>query len=332
MRIFLTGADGFIGSHLTEKLIRSGFEVIALCQYNSFNNIGWLKDSNIINNKNLKIINGDIRDAKFIENHTKKSDIIVHLASLIGIPYSYHAPSSYVYTNIIGTLNILEAAKNNNVKKIIHTSTSEVYGTAKYVPIDENHPLVGQSPYSASKISADQLAYSFFCSFNLPLTILRPFNTYGPRQSERAIIPTIINQILQKPKFVELGNIDTARDFNFVSDTVEAFYKTIISNNSKIIGKTINIGSGYEIKIKDLYKLISDIMGHKLKIKTTKVRLRPAKSEVNRLLANNNLAKKLIKWKPKYYGRDGLKVGLTDTISWLSNKSENINKKSKFIY
>lgn len=332
MRIFITGADGFIGSHLTQRLIESKFKVTALCQYNSFNDLGWLNKYKYNSHKNLNIISGDVRDFKFIENATKKSDIIVHLASLIAIPYSYLATSSYIYTNTIGTLNILEAAKKNKVKKIIHTSTSEVYGTAQYVPIDEKHPLNGQSPYSASKISADQIAYSFFCSFDLPVTTIRPFNTYGPRQSNRAVIPTIINQLIKKKQYIELGNIKTTRDFNFIEDTVNAFYKVIISENPKIIGRTLNIGSGYEISIEELYNLISELVGHKSKIKTNNKRLRPLKSEVDRLLANNKLAKKLIGWEPKLNGKLGLAKGLQTTINWFSEYQKNNYTDSNYIY
>lgn len=320
MRVYITGADGFIGSHLTEKLLKSNYKVTALCQYNSFNSLGWLNDiPNYHNTKNLNIIHGDIRDAYFIEETTKKVDIVLHLASLISIPYSYVAPKSYFDTNVIGAYNIAQAVKKNKIKKLIHTSTSEVYGSAQYVPIDEKHPLVGQSPYSASKISADQLIYSFYCSYNLPCVTLRPFNTYGPRQSNRAIIPTIISQILNNSKFTELGNLNSTRDFNFIDDTVDAFYKTIISKNENIYGQTINIGSGYEISIRNLFLLISEIIGISSELKIKKERLRPGKSEVNRLLADNKLAKDLVGWQPKYKTKDGLKKGLKKTIKWFSN-------------
>ena len=275
MKILVTGADGFIGSHLTEKLLGLGYKVKALSYYNSFNSVGWLSNINKINLKNLEIISGDIRDFNFLNHHTKAIDIVFHLASLIAIPYSYISPRSYIDTNIIGTHNILECSRINKIKKIIHTSTSEVYGTAQYVPIDEKHPYVGQSPYSASKIAADQLAISYNTSFELPITIIRPFNTFGPRQSTRAVIPTIISQILKNSKEVFLGNQYTTRDFNYVSDVVEAFAKTI--NNKKINGKIINIGSGYEIKISDLADLISKIMGKKIKIKFDNKRTRPKK-------------------------------------------------------
>ena len=320
MNILITGADGFIGSHLTEKLLKAGHKVKALSYYNSFNSIGWLKE---VKNKtkNLKIISGDIRDFNFLYNHTKSVDIIFHLASLIAIPYSYVASRSYIDTNIIGTHNVLECSRIHNVKKIIHTSTSEVYGSAQYVPIDENHPNVGQSPYSASKIAADQLAISYHNSFGLPLTILRPFNTYGPRQSTRAVIPTIITQILQGSGEVYLGNKNTTRDFNYVHDVVDAFCKTI--KNKKINGKTINIGSGFEIKITDLANLISEIIGRKIKIKYEKQRDRPKNSEVNRLLASNKKAKYLLNWQPKYSKKTGLTKALKETIMWY-NKKENL--------
>ena len=258
MRIFITGADGFIGSHLTEKLIDLNFDVKALSYYNSFNNIGWLKNINEKKLKKLKIVSGDIRDFNFIHNETKNIDVIFHLASLIGIPYSYLSPRSYVDTNVIGTLNILEATKQNKISKLIHTSTSEVYGTANYVPIDENHPLSAQSPYSASKISADSLAFSYFSSFNLPVTILRPFNTFGPRQSNRAIIPTIITQIANFRKKIKLGNLTTTRDYTYIDDTVMGFVNCISSKD--INGKTINLGTENEYSGEQVLKIISNLM------------------------------------------------------------------------
>tara|TARA_B100000575_G_C23128016_1_gene653826 strand:+ start:1490 stop:2485 length:996 start_codon:yes stop_codon:yes gene_type:complete len=318
LKVFVSGADGFIGSHLTEELINRKYNVIALTHYNSFDNIGWLTDLNKIKPKNLKIVSGDIRDNNLIENYTKNVDIIFHLASLIAIPYSYISPRSYVDTNILGTLNILEAAKKNNVKKVVHTSTSEVYGSAQYAPIDEKHPNVGQSPYSASKIAADQIAFSYYSSFDLPVTILRPFNTYGPRQSVRAVIPTIISQIINNKKNIKLGNVNTSRDFNFVSDTVAAFINCI--NNDSVNGKIINIGSGYDVTIKQLTNIISRIMKKEINIHSDRIRFRPDKSEVVRLIASNKLAKKYLKWKPQYSGENGLEKGLKKTIKWFTNK------------
>lgn len=314
MRIFVTGADGFIGSHLTEKLIDLNFDVKALSYYNSFNNIGWLKNINEKKLKNLKIVSGDIRDFNFIHNETKNIDVIFHLASLIGIPYSYLSPRSYVDTNVIGTLNILEATKQNKISKLIHTSTSEVYGTANYVPIDENHPLSAQSPYSASKISADSLAFSYFSSFNLPVTILRPFNTFGPRQSNRAIIPTIITQIANFRKKIKLGNLTTTRDYTYIDDTVMGFVNCISSND--INGKTINLGTGNEYSGEQVLKIISNLMKINTSYKQDNKRFRPIKSEVHRLVSDNKLAKKLIKWKPQYAGKKGFETALTKTINW----------------
>ena len=322
MKIFITGADGFIGSHLTEELVKSNHDVYALSYYNSFNNIGWLNEINKLKYKNLKIISGDIRDYNLIEKYTRNIDVIIHLASLIAIPYSYISPRSYVDTNILGTLNILEAAKINKIKRIIHTSTSEVYGSAQYVPIDEQHPNVGQSPYSASKIGADQIAFSYYSSFDLPVTILRPFNTFGPRQSVRAVIPTIIKQMINNKKNIKLGNINTSRDFNFIADTVSAFIKCLDAKN--VSGKIINIGSGYDINIKKLTEMIAKIMGKKIKIQLDTKRFRPDNSEVTRLVASNKLAKKYLKWKPLYSGEKGLHKSLTKTIQWFSKK-ENLS-------
>ncbi len=315
MNIFITGADGFIGSHLTQKLLELNYNVTALSYYNSFNSIGWLKNINKKTYKNkFNIVSGDVRDYNFIYNQTKKTDVIFHLASLIGIPYSYISPRSYVDTNIIGTLNVLEASKHNRVKKIIHTSTSEVYGTARYIPIDELHPVSGQSPYSASKISSDHLAYSFYSSFNLPVTILRPFNTFGPRQSNRALIPTIITQIAYNKKRVSLGNLDTTRDFSYIDDTVMGFINCIKSKN--IEGKIINLGSGYEFSGKKVFNIISNLMNSRIKLNEDKKRFRPKNSEIMRLLSNNTLAKKTLKWKPQYVGEKGFISGLNKTIEW----------------
>ena len=301
-RVLITGADGFIGSHLTELLVESGYEVRALAQYNSFNNWGWLE--NIRCKDEIEIISGDIRDPFFCKNISRDVDAIFHLAALIAIPYSYEAPSSYVDTNIQGTLNICQAGLENNVKKIIHTSTSEVYGTAKYVPIDEDHPLQPQSPYSASKIAADNMAMSYFNAFNLPLTIARPCNTYGPRQSARAVIPTIILQIANGAKEIKLGDLSPTRDFNYVIDTCQAFISILESKNT--LGEVINIGSNTEISIKDTLQVIKDLMSSEVVFVEDKDRLRPKKSEVFRLWCDNKKINKLTGFKPKYDIKQGL--------------------------
>ena len=323
MNILITGADGFIGSHLTEMIAKEGHSIKALSQYNSFNNWGWLEDANL--NSKVEIISGDIRDQKFCTDITKNIDIVYHLAALIAIPYSYSSPRSYIDTNCIGTLNMCQAALDNNVKRILHTSTSEVYGTAKYVPIDEKHPLQSQSPYSASKIAADSIAMSFYNSFNLPLTIVRPFNTYGPRQSSRAIIPNVISQIVAKEKKITVGDISPTRDFSYVEDTCRAFVKIAEHNNT--IGKVINTGSSSEISIVDLIQLIQSIMGSDLEIYQSKERIRPLNSEVHRLFCDNSLLIELTSFKNKF----SLEEGLLETVKWFRNE-QNIKKYKTSIY
>ena len=326
MNIFVTGSEGFIGSHLVEKLIIKGHKVKALVLYNDHNRYGWLDNiDNKIKNE-IEFVLGDIRDLDFINNQTKKIDIIFHLAALIGIPYSYLSPFSYLKTNIEGSMNIFNASLNNNVNQLIHTSTSEVYGSAKYIPIDEAHSLNAQSPYAASKVAADQIANSFYDSYNLPVTTIRPFNTYGPRQSARAVISTIILQAINGKK-INLGEVNSTRDFTYISDTVDAFIKAI--NNKKTIGETINLGTGHEISIKNLVIMIGDLMGRKLIISHDKRRFRPKKSEVNRLLSKNVKAKKLLKWIPKFEKQNGLKKGLKLTIEWFEQNVSKINFKSK---
>jgi len=324
-KIFLTGADGFIGSHLLERLVKEKYKVKALVYYNSFNNHGWLDtiDPNI--KKKVEIITGDIRDEKIIRDSIKDCDKIIHLAALIGIPYSYVSPKSYIDTNIYGTLNLLQAAKDFKTKQIIHTSTSEVYGTAKYLPIDEKHPVNGQSPYSASKIGSDHLALSFYQSFNIPVSILRPFNTFGPRQSARAIIPTIILQILSGKKKIKLGNTHSTRDLSFIDDTVDGFIAALKKNTP---GEIINLGNGFDISIKNLAQLIAREMSVKIEIITDKKRVRPKKSEVDKLRSNNKKAKKILKWQPKYKNTKGLIKGLSKTIEWFSNEENLENYKS----
>lgn len=315
MKIFITGSEGFFGSHLTEFLVQKGYYVTALIQYNSFHNYGWLEELKN-SKKKINFLFGDIRDSSFIFDVTKNHDIIINLAALISIPYSYTSVKSYLDTNIIGLYNILEASKRNKIKQLIHTSTSEVYGTALYSPIDEKHPLQPQSPYSASKIAADNLALSYFYSYSLPVTILRPFNMFGPRQSTRAIIPTIITQVLKKDT-IELGNLNVSRDFNFVTDIAEGYEKSIM--NKKTLGQTINLGSGLEIKIKELIDLIKHISKKKFKIKIKSKRIRPKKSEVFKLIASNKKAAKILNWKPKFSNRVNLKRALSITYDWYKN-------------
>ena len=324
-KIFLTGSEGFLGSHLLELLINKNYNVKALVQYNSFNNIGWLNsiDPKIL--KEVEIIFGDVRDKEFLENSLKNCSTIIHLAALIGIPYSYNAARSYVDTNISGTLNLLEVAKKKNIERFIHTSTSEVYGSALFVPMNENHPINPQSPYAATKSSADKIAMSYFYSFNMPITILRPFNIFGPRQSSRAVIPTIINQIKNSSSKIFLGSQTTTRDFTFVSDTALAFENALKAK--KINGEIINIGSNFEVSIEKIANLVNKIFNKDLRIILDPKRLRPEKSEVSRLLASNLKAKKLLRWKPKYVKIDGFKRALEITCKWFANSSSKNNYK-----
>lgn len=323
MKALVTGADGFIGSHLTEALLAAGFKVKALSQYNSFNYWGWLED--IEPRPELEVICGDIRDPHYCKHITKDVDIIFHLAALIAIPYSYVAPDSYIDTNVKGTLNICQAALENNIKRIICTSTSEVYGTAIYVPIDEKHPLQPQSPYSASKIGADAIAMSFYNAFKLPLTIVRPFNTYGPRQSARAVIPTIITQIASGIKEIKLGDVSPTRDFNYVEDTCRGFL--VLAKCDQAIGETVNIGSNFEISVKDTLDMIKDIMQSDVKFITDEQRIRPEKSEVHRLWCDNRKIRKLTGFEPKFSIREGLEK----TVEWFSHP-RNLSKYKAGIY
>lgn len=310
-KVLVTGAEGFIGSHLTERLVELGADVTALVQYNSFNNWGWIDtfDKEVLNS--IKVETGDIRELDGMNRIIKGQEVVFHLAALIAIPYSYLSPMAYVRTNVEGTVNVLEACRNHDVQKIIHTSTSETYGTALYVPIDEKHPMQGQSPYSASKIGADKMAESFYRSFNMPIATIRPFNTYGPRQSARAVIPTIISQILSGKNEIKLGSLTPTRDFNYVKDTAEAFVK--IAESDRTIGEVINAGSNYEITIGDTVKKIIDIIGKDVKIICDEERLRPEKSEVNRLWADNTKIKELTNWTPNY----SIDRGLEETIKWI---------------
>ena len=323
MKIFLTGAEGFIGSHLAEKLVKNGHDLTCLVLYNSFNSWGWLDKINEKVKKNIRIVTGDIRDEFTINTIIKKNtEVIINLAALIGIPYSYRSPKSYFETNSIGLMNILNLSINSNVQKVIHTSTSEVYGTPKYLPIDEKHLVAAQSPYAASKIAADQIALSFHKSFNVPVSILRPFNTFGPRQSLRAIIPTIVTQALNK-KIIKLGSLYPTRDLTYIDDTTDAFIAAL--NKKKDIGEIINIGSGFEISIKNLVTRISKIIGRKLNIQQESLRERPKKSEVDRLQANTKKAKKLLNWSPKLATKSAFNNSLKKTINWFSQK-ENLNQ------
>jgi len=316
MKILITGADGFIGSHLTETLVREGCDVRAFVFYNSFNSCGWLDSCADDVKGKFEVFAGDIRDPFGVKEAMKNCDVVLHLASLIAIPFSYNSPDSYVDTNIKGTLNILQAARELQVKRVIITSTSEVYGTAKFVPITEDHPLQGQSPYSATKIAADQLAYSFYTSFNLPVVIFRPFNTYGPRQSARAVIPTIITQIASGSRKIKLGAISPTRDFNYVKDIVAAFISVLKSD--KGLGEIINFGSNFEISIGDTAHLIAKIMNADVEFITDELRIRPNNSEVERLWADNSKATQFFDWRPNYAGINGFERGLRETIEWFS--------------
>ena len=327
--ILITGADGFIGSHLTEALVRQGHKVRAFVLYNSFNSWGWLDQCAEDVKGSFEVFTGDIRDPHGVKQAMKDCDVVLHLAALIAIPYSYHSPDTYVDTNVKGTLNVLQAARELGVSKVVHTSTSEVYGTACFVPMTEEHPLQGQSPYSATKIAADQLAYSFFASFGLPVVIARPFNTYGPRQSARAVIPTIITQIAGGKRKIKLGAVSPTRDFNYVQDTVAGFIAAMTSEQG--LGEVVNFGSNFEISIGDTVQLIAEAMNVEIEIITDEVRLRPISSEVERLWADNQKAKELFGWTPAYGGREGFKRGLMETAEWFE-KSGNLSSYKTDVY
>jgi dTDP-glucose 4,6-dehydratase len=316
-RILVTGADGFIGSHLTEALVRNGFSVRAFVFYNSFNSWGWLDSADPDVKNELDVIAGDIRDQAGVRAATQGCDIVLHLAALISIPFSYHSPEAFIDTNVKGTLNVLQAARDLDVSRVVITSTSEVYGTAQYVPITEEHPLQGQSPYSASKIGADQLALAYHAAFGTPVVVLRPFNTYGPRQSARAVIPNVITQIADGARAIKLGSLHPTRDFSFVADTVRGFANAASAEN--ILGEVINIGSGFEITIGDTVRLIAELMGRQIEIETDPVRIRPENSEVERLFAGIGKANERLNWQPRYGELDGFRDGLKQTIAWFSN-------------
>jgi len=317
MKVLVTGADGFIGSHLTEMLVRNGYDVRAFVLYNSFNSWGWLDECEPDIAGKFEVFAGDIRDPHGVKKAMQGCDAVLHLAALIGIPYSYHSPDTYIDTNIKGTLNVVQAARELGIAKVVHTSTSEVYGTAQFVPITEEHPLQGQSPYSASKIGADQIALSFYTSFETPVAVIRPFNTYGPRQSARAVIPTLIAQIASGKKEIQLGSVSPTRDFSFVTDTANGFIKALESK--AVIGKVTNLGSGFEISIGRTAELITEMMGADVTFVTDNNRIRPEKSEVERLFASYQKAQERMGWQPEYGGEEGFKKGLEKTIQWFSN-------------
>jgi len=326
-KVLVTGAGGFIGSHLVEELVRLGHEVRAFVRYNARNDWGWLQTLPCI--KDIEVYSGDIRDYDSVKHAVKGTAAIFHLAALIGIPYSYSSPLAYIKTNVEGTYNILQSAREEGVGCVVHTSTSEVYGTARYVPIDEAHPLQAQSPYAATKIAADQLALSYYRSFGLPVAVIRPFNTYGPRQSARAVIPAIITQLAGGWRRIHLGALHPTRDFNFVKDTVRGFMAA--SKSKKAIGEVINIGSNYEISIEETAYLIAEAMGVELDIEVDQERLRPVQSEVERLWADNSKARSVLEWEPLYAGRHGFKKGLLETVNWFTHLA-NLNGYKSQIY
>lgn len=328
-KILVTGADGFIGSHLVEHLVRLGVNVRAFVYYNSFNSWGWLDESPPEIRNSLDVFAGDIRDPHGVRAAMQGCDVVLHLAALIAIPYSYHSPDTYVDTNIKGTLNVLQAARELGVEKVIHTSTSEVYGTARFVPITEEHPLQGQSPYSASKIGADQIAQSFFLSFSTPIATIRPFNTYGPRQSARAVIPTIITQIAAGARQIRLGAMHPTRDFNFVQDTVRGFVS--IAECDAAVGQVINVGSNFEVSIGNTANIIAELMGREVDFVSEEQRMRPTGSEVERLWADNSRAQSLAGWHPEYGGIDGFRRGLQETINWFT-REDNLMRYKAGIY
>lgn len=326
MKLLVTGADGFIGSHLAEYLVRQGHEVRAFALYNSFNSWGWLDTVSEDVKSSLDVFCGDIRDPNGVRKAVAGTEAVLHLAALIAIPYSYHSPDTYVDTNVKGTLNVLQAARDAGLARVVHTSTSEVYGTAQFVPITEDHPLQAQSPYAATKIAADQLALSFYRSFDMPVSVLRPFNTYGPRQSARAVIPTVITQIASGAKQIKLGALTPTRDFSYVADTVRAFEAVLLAEGG--IGRVLNGGSGFEISIGDCARLIASVMGKEVDIVEDAQRLRPEKSEVERLWADTGELRKATGWEPVYGGLDGFRRGLAETVAWFSDSRNAVGYKS----
>jgi NAD dependent epimerase/dehydratase len=322
-KVLVTGADGFIGSHLCERLLHDGHQVRALVYYNSLGTWGWLDALDPALKGEIEVVMGDVRDPALVDQAVSGREVVLHLAALIGIPYSYVAANSYIQTNVTGTLNVLEAARRHGIRHMVHTSTSEVYGTAQFVPITESHPLSAQSPYAATKIAADQLALSYFYSFDTPITVLRPFNTYGPRQSSRAVIPTIILQALRGDTVVSLGSVHPTRDFNFVKDIVAAF--SIAARLESPLGRVVNLGSNFEISIREVVDVVSEATGTTLEVAEDTSRVRPAGSEVDRLWADNALAATLLSWSPEYAGLKGFKQGISETVEWFADP---INTKS----
>jgi len=316
-KVLVTGADGFIGSHLVEHLVHKGLNVRSFVYYNSFNSWGWLDEVDDSVKESLDVFAGDIRDPHGVRAAMQGCDVVLHLAALIAIPYSYHSPDTYVDTNVKGTLNVVQAARELGVERVVHTSTSEVYGSARFVPITEAHPLQGQSPYSASKIGSDHMALSFHASFGTPVAVIRPFNTYGPRQSARAVIPTIITQIAAGQRQIKLGAIHPTRDFNYVRDTVRGF--VAVAECDAAVGQVVNVGSNYEISVGDTARLIARLMGREVEFTSDEQRLRPAGSEVERLWADNTLARELAGWTPEFLGVAGLEQGLRETINWFGD-------------
>jgi NAD dependent epimerase/dehydratase len=328
-KILVTGAEGFIGSHLTEELIRRGHDVRAFVMYNSFNSWGWLDHLDPGITGSIDVFSGDVRDPHGVKKAMEGCDLVFHLAALIAIPYSYHSPDTYVDTNVKGTLNIVQAARELGTGKVVHTSTSEVYGTAQFVPITEDHPLRGQSPYAASKIGADQIAMSFYHSFDTPVAIIRPFNTYGPRQSARAVIPTIITQVAAGGRVIKLGSLYPTRDFNYVRDIARAFIA--VAESEKSLGEVLNAGSNFEVSIGDTASLIGEAMGVALEVSSDQGRVRPAGSEVERLLSDNRKIRNLTGWSPEYAGLEGFRKGLAETVKWFL-KPENMKGYKAHIY
>lgn len=321
LRFFLTGGEGFLGSHLTEALIRGGHDVTAYVLYNSYGTTGWLDSLEVDVRDGVRTVFGDVRDPDSVQSAMSGHDMVIHLAALIAIPYSYQAPRSYIETNVLGTMNVMEAARRAGVSRVVHTSTSEVYGSAQYVPIDEMHPLVGQSPYSASKIGADQVVHAYWSSFGVPVTTVRPFNTYGPRQSQRAFIPSVIVQLLSGAEIISLGSLSPTRDFTFVTDAAEGF--RVVAEGTGGLGEVFNMGSGFEMSMGEVVEMLSDISGRKVAVTEDPARVRPKNSEVERLLSNSSKIETSFGWKPAHAGRDGLYQGLEKTYAWFR---ENANE------
>ena len=328
-KILVTGADGFIGSHLTEELVRRGHDVRAFVLYNSFNSWGWLDDSPAEVRGKLDVFAGDVRDPHCVREAMAGCDVVFHLAALIAIPYSYRAPQHVADVNVTGTLNVLQAARQLGVGRVVHTSTSEVYGTARFVPITEEHPLQPQSPYAATKVAADALALSFHKSFGTPVTVCRPFNTYGPRQSARAVIPSVVIQVASGKRAIKLGATHPTRDFNYVADTVRGFLAVAAADRA--VGEVVNVGSNFEVSVGEKVGLIAELMGVPVEVRTEEARLRPAASEVERLWASNARARELAGWAPEYAGRDGFRRGLAETVAWFT-RPENLARYKADVY